>query len=402
LRIQGWIEDGNKDAWCILRDLPLKILPELPENIRSLDCSSCWDLRKITNLPSSLGDFMCDDTKIKKLPQLPSTLHWLSIEGSCLQSLPTLPLTLTFLNISKNILTELPFLPPTLEVLHISFCKLSSLPSLSHTSLRKLFAEGNSLTTLPPLPDTLEILELQGNQLQGSFPPPKGGVNTPLPHSLQKLILSRNLLTNIPTLNNHLTYLEVSYNPYLIMIGTLPNSLHTLYADNTKLVFLPNIPSSLSVLNLCSTYILSLPPLSQRLEYMNVSNSRIQRLPTLPSSLTELYLENTPVRYLPEPLPPTLLILHCKKTPLEECPPLPQSCKYYLFDSPLSKELIGCCSHEDCLLALSKHRRKKSKERQQQRCQHVKEELMAKTWHSKRMIQWCFDMEEQKEWLCHE
>ncbi|EDL3206216.1 hypothetical protein CQ872_02220 [Salmonella enterica] len=87
-----------------------------------------------------------------------------------LTTLPQLPESLRFLNCSSNELTALPTLPDALDSLYCYANRLETLPALPD-GLQELGYIGNPLTTLPELPASLIILNNDGSA-GGAIAPP--------------------------------------------------------------------------------------------------------------------------------------------------------------------------------------------------------------------------------------
>jgi len=79
-------------------------------------------------------------------------ISWLNIT-----SLPELPNSLKTLDCSDTQITSLPKLPQSLQALYCYNTQLTSLPELPN-SLQKLFCFNTQITSLPELPDSLHTL----------------------------------------------------------------------------------------------------------------------------------------------------------------------------------------------------------------------------------------------------
>ena len=133
--------------------------------------------------------------------------------------------------------------------------------------------------------------------------------------------------------------------------------------------------------------ITSLPSLPQYLKYLNCSHTQIRELPILPSSLISLNCINTPITELP-PLPSSLKTLLCNDTQITEFPPLPPTLKWLGYNNcpnllikPIEGKRIQ--DYEERWKPIREERA--SKQRCQERCLAVKEELIAKAWQPSRI-----------------
>ena len=136
---------------------------------------------------------------------------------------------------------------------------------------------------------------------------------------------------------------------------------------------------------------------------LNLSNLRLTSLPPLPASLKVLYCSNTPLSTLPE-LPASLQELVCFKTPLTTLPELPASLKdLCCYNCP---NLIIQRKQDETIQDYTKRWKVIYEILRRDEiilcCKAVKEELMIKTWHPSRVIDWCWDEEEKAEWRQYE
>ncbi len=169
----------------------------------------------------------------------------------------------------------------------------------------------------------------------------------------------------------------------------LPSRIVHLFCGNTNITRLPELPSELLSLSCSHTNITSLPELPSDLRVLDCSNTSITSLPELPSRLVQLFCGNTNITSLPE-LPSTLEGLYCDITHLTSLPELPSS-------------LIALyCNNCDLILKREENESIQdyiqrlrvwvediiSKKRIQERCEVVKEGLMAAAWHPTRVEQW--------------
>jgi len=85
-------------------------LPELPENLISLDCSMN-NISVLPELPKNLQLLYCENNKIKELSELPDTLKILWCQKNFLTELPELPNGLKELSCHSNQIDKLYELP---------------------------------------------------------------------------------------------------------------------------------------------------------------------------------------------------------------------------------------------------------------------------------------------------
>jgi len=217
-KIKLW-KNGNVEDELDLSGLELTSLPDLPANLKILNCGF---------------------NKLIKLPKLPDTLLELYCGNNKLTSLPDLPKGLQTLVCNHNELTSLPELPNGLQNLNCKFNKLTSLPDLPN-SLQELVCYQNELTNLPELPNTLEILDFETNRI----------TNLPiLPRNLKHLVCHTNpinlkdidisvILKNIDTtksIDGWKTYLIDTFGDKTIDI----NKFNLFHKDNISKCFMPN------------------------------------------------------------------------------------------------------------------------------------------------------------------
>jgi Leucine-rich repeat (LRR) protein len=232
--INDWITDNDINATLILRNLNLRVLPDLPPNLIKLDCSN----NQITTLPDNLSNNLillnCSRNYLSNLPELPHNLKTLKCGNNELTTLPTLPPNLVELNCNNNELTTLPTLPDSLQELYCNSNELTTLPPLP-PNLIELNCNENLLTTLPTLPPNLVELNCNENEL----------TNLPeLPNTLIELSCYNNNLTTLPDLPNSLQELSIDninlLNP--IQIQFLNNNDVEVYIDNIRINLIPHLP----------------------------------------------------------------------------------------------------------------------------------------------------------------
>jgi Leucine-rich repeat (LRR) protein len=135
-----------------------------------------------------------------------------------------------------------------------------------------------------------------------------------LPSTLQRLILTGNLLTRLP--------------------DNLPSSLLTLNCSKNRLTSLPNLPSTLQYLD-CSKNLLRELPNNLNLpslQYLYCSKNQLTRLPDLPSALEHLYCSYNRLTILPD-LPQTLITFQFCGNPefKKYYPNFWNNCRHFLY-----------------------------------------------------------------------
>ena len=123
-------------------------------------------------------------------------------------------------------------------------------------------------------------------------------------------------------------------------------------------------------LHLMGLNITSLPELPDRIELLDCSFTNLMYLPKLPNRLIYLYIHVTPITVLPE-LPKRLRRVCCEETPLILQRDVTEHLHVYNFRWRQWEE-----------------EEKLSKKRTQYRTKRLKEEIVAKAFHPKRVERW--------------
>jgi Leucine-rich repeat (LRR) protein len=121
------------------------MLPELPDNLKYLDCTNN-QLADLPALPRSLSELHCNDNWLTILPKLHYILELLNCSHNQLTVLPELPMMLKYLNCSHNQLTVLPMLRYGLKILDCRNNNISEIVAFpSHNKLTKMDIDINNL-----------------------------------------------------------------------------------------------------------------------------------------------------------------------------------------------------------------------------------------------------------------
>ena len=189
-RVERMIARLNGKRKLIIRDLPIKTLPPLPDNLEELVCYNT----KLTALPARLPphlralDITYTDTLTALPDNLPNTLQNLQCFASGLRTLPNrLPTSLIELDISKTHITTLPdIILPSLKLLEINNTKITHVPDNIARNLTFLSCFEGKLKELPNTMDNIQYI--------GCMDCPIKSIPTNLPQTLNKLTLFRTLL----------------------------------------------------------------------------------------------------------------------------------------------------------------------------------------------------------------
>jgi Leucine-rich repeat (LRR) protein len=345
--------------------------------------------RVIDPIPDTVTHIYLSST-VEELPAvLPESLQSIGQiimngRGLNLRSLPdSLPDSLTMLDIAESKVKKLPdTLPTNLNLLWCSFCKqLKSLPPILPSNLKQLRMNDSSITELPELPDSLGYLYVDHTSLTSL---PK------LPSSLYSLDIRATKIEKLPALPANLRILDCKDTKTLIELPTLPPNLKYLDISSTSITELPALPDSLKSLILNDTHVCKLPPLPNGLQELSIQSSKITTLPyPLPESLVILTCSDTNISYLPQ-FPKSLKTLYATFVPLEDFPETPPGQLSYVllhsYDIPVKAHNEEVDTH---LQRVRDALELKKKKRMVQRCKQIKEELMAVTWHTDRVLDWC-------------
>lgn len=217
--------------------------------------------------------------------------------------------------------------------------------------------DGLNITDLPPLPDWVWNLWLQRTTLKRI---------TTLPVGLKHLYLQGSSIEELPDLPEGLLELDVSNTP-LTRLPKLPASLRALTISGSKISVLPELPAGLRRISMSRTPITRLPPLPPSLTSLACEDTAVKDLPVaLPPSLEYLYISGTQITVLPE-LPASVRSVHHMNTPLK----IPWNQEYYMVRYTPARYNRETADIREAWL---------ESRRPQERCEAVKEELMAAAW----------------------
>ncbi len=238
------------------------------------------------------------------------------------------------------------------------------------------------MTNMEPDTESDEILdwELELINVNASTVPP-------IPSSITQLhivnVKECNLLHIPETVKR--VYISGTTEPWPV----IPNTVTSLTIKDMSMVELPPLPSTLKQLTLIDVPITQLPPLPSSLELLALTRVPILQIHTLPSTLNHFQIYHSPVQILP----PMRSMFNNKRNMsivMHDCPnllfPYEEHCYY-------SSDRYRYCAQYAILWE-----KWWVKKRHEERCAAIKEELMATTWHPKRVLTWCVDEEERHEW----
>ena len=145
------------------------------------------------------------------------------------------------------------------------------------------------------------------------------------------------------------------------------------------------LPQSLIYFNCNDCPLLTtLPELPQSLTHFNCGGCLLTTLPELPQSLTYLHCYNCPLlTTLPE-IPKSLINLYCEK------------CTSLIFVPESALRFISSDLADTITNNYLKWRHQKALDFFSSKTGIIYEELIRKTWHPSRVVDWCWDIEEVK------
>jgi Leucine-rich repeat (LRR) protein len=188
--IQHWEDLDNPSIPLCLDTVGIDDMPEIPSNVRYLDCSYSTFKRFPKYLPNSLQSIFAEDCCLTEFPpylpkyiksvtlrnaeltEIPiinsNTVEYINCQNNKIQSIPSVyPESLKFISLSNNLLEIIPDNLYDTNIQSLGLCenKLKKLPNRLPRNLKALWCQDNQIEYIPELPNTLEVLECGGNLL---------------------------------------------------------------------------------------------------------------------------------------------------------------------------------------------------------------------------------------------
>lgn len=227
-------------------------------------------------------------------------------------------------------------------------------------------------------------------------------------------------LTSLPSFPNHIRTLQVIKCKNITELPELPLNLTSFCCNGTPVKTLPILPRSLNILNCAETEVEYLPELPQSLRLLNANKAKLAVLPVLPESLDSLWCGGTNITEYP-PLPLDLRVFDCSETRITKLPALPARLErleifrtplrelpdhfpesletLYAFEMLVPDKLVEETPNEYVARVKTFQRfisglktvleERERRKRTITRCKSVKEDLMATTWNTDRVLDWC-------------
>ena len=364
-------------------------VPHLPIDVDSLTFHNCTfdvlDLRWLDG--DSLKHFTLHGCRIREVRGLSASTKTLRIYHSNIEHLE---------------------IPPYLETLWLDFDSHNTEPIIHAfpETLKTLSLRMRTMAELPPLPAGLKKLCATGCR----FPLPDV-----LPPNLKELLcFEMEYLSELPPLPATLTYLDCA-NSALRRLPELPPRIQYLDCSSNSIVGELNLPASLTYLDCSHNRITSLSRLPSRMRKLVCAFNRITQLPPLPASLRMLNFSANPIERYPYTYDATMHILMSMRGQyfrvLGDEKAVVDGAK--VFPPPLEPEIKEHLAHSEWVSHKPSLRRQAGEEddydpdtaphneilelvlevqRQVDTRKFlgaIKEELMAATWHPRRVEAWC-------------
>ncbi len=163
------------------------------------------------------------------------------------------------------------------------------------------------------------------------------------------------------------------------LLRCIATSGHILDISRLRIHSLPQLPERILGLFCDYTELAELPELPPRLQMLSIIDTNVKRLPTLPETLCGFYIHGTQITELPE-IPASVWDIGVSGAPL-----LIQKTEE---ESIAEFNLRWRAWREDQARLAEEKEEKASKERQQERCKNVKEDLMMEMWKPARVESW--------------
>ncbi len=174
----------------------------------------------------------------------------------------------------------------------------------------------------------------------------------------------------------------------LTTLPEIPEDRNLLWIHNNRAPLYLRVPDHIIELRLDDCQEVYLEYLPDTLERLRIDNCKISSLSALPPNLKELFISeylflHCSIHYLPKNV--VNVIIRYEPNHRKRIKKI--------------NETIFTQEPEDRIKAVNC---KLNRERSNSCCKAVKEELMARTWATERIMDWCFDEEEKAEWRMHE
>ena len=218
-----------------------------------------------------------------------------------------------------------------MSVLNLKHCNLFFQPDLSQATALHVSLAYNAIHSLfnEYLPRGCKKLDIGNNRLASD------GIPIGFPDTIEELYIDGNYIRHFDGIHwpTALRCLVLNKNPLIQLPGTLPDTLETLFCNDTYIERIDQLPTALQLLSVNYTYLRKLPaslppglhileahsnllpsrglPLewSQSLRVLNLSHNKLSSFPlNLPDSLEQLFLHDNQIQEIPK-LPIHLSIL---------------------------------------------------------------------------------------------
>ena len=138
--------------------------------------------------------------------------------------------------------------------------------------------------------------------------------------------------------------INISNNPLLTTVGTLPTSLKSFLADGCVNIILPSFPFGIEAVYCANCNLSAFPVLPNSVKQVGIQGNPIVNIPfgMIPTSCTHLNISNCPLLSNLPILPPNLLVLTCNDNSFATLGPFPQSLEFlYAHNNPNLSYVFG-------------------------------------------------------------